>query len=255
MKFRTFVHKLRAVSLALGATLAITGAAWAETNYKVGSTPTGVPFTFLNVETNKIDGIMVDIIEAIAMEEGFTVQVDATQWSALIPSLTSSKIDIIAAAMYATPARAEIVAFSDKVYSYGEGLIVKKDNDAAYKSIDDMEGLTIGVQVGTAYIPPLTASGKFKEIKIYDSLADIMRDVALGRIDAGFGDRPILAYQLAKGGSDVRMVDMYESQITGDVAIAVRQDDKELLATINDGLGKIKASGALDEILTKWGIK
>jgi len=255
MKFRTFVHKLRGVSLALGATLAVTAAAQAETNYKVGSTPTGVPFTFLNVDTNKIDGIMVDIIEAIGKQEGFTVQVDATQWSALIPSLTSGKIDIIAAAMYATPSRAEVVAFSDKVYSYGEGLIVKKDNDAVYKSFDDMEGLTIGVQVGTAYVKPLTATGKFKDIKIYDSLADIMRDVAVGRIDAGFGDRPILAYQLAKGGSDVRMVDEYESQIKGDVAIAVRQDDKELLATINDGLGKVKDSGELTEILAKWGIK
>lgn len=255
MKFKSFVHKLRGVSLALGATLAITGAAYAQTNYKVGSTPTGVPFTFLNVETNQIDGIMVDIIEAIAKEQGFTVQVDATQWSALIPSLTSGKIDIIAAAMYATPSRAEVVAFSDKVYSYGEGLIVPKDADVAYTSIDEMEGLTVGVQVGTAYIPPLEASGKFKEIKIYDSLADIMRDVSLGRIDAGFGDRPILAYQLSKGASDVRMVEEYKSQITGDVAIAVRLDDAALLATINEGLGKISASGALDAILAKWGIK
>ncbi len=255
MTFKTFVHTLRGVSLAVGATLALTGAAAAQTTYSVGSTPTGVPFTFLNVETNQIDGIMVDIIKAIGAEEGFEAEVEATQWSALIPSLTSGKIDIIAAAMYATPERAEVVAFSDKVYSYGEGLIVPADSDAAYTSIDEMEGLTVGVQVGTAYIPPLEASGMFKDIKIYDSLADIMRDVSLGRIDAGFGDRPILAYQLSKGGGDVRLVEEYQSQILGDVAIATRQDDTELLATINDGLGKIKDSGALDEILAKWGIK
>jgi polar amino acid transport system substrate-binding protein len=255
MVFKAFVQGLRGFSLVLGATLALTGAASAQTSYKVGSTPTGVPFTFLNVQTNQIDGIMVDIIKAIGAEEGFEAEVEATQWSALIPSLTSSKIDIIAAAMYATPARAEVVAFSDKVYSYGEGLIVPKDSDAAYTSIDEMEGLTVGVQVGTAYIPPLEASGKFKEIKIYDSLADIMRDVSLGRIDAGFGDRPILAYQMAQGAADVRLLDSYQSQILGDVAIAVRQDDTELLATINDGLAKIEASGALDEILTKWGLQ
>lgn len=255
MKLKTFVHKLRGVLLALSATLAVTGAAYAETNYSVGSTPTGVPFTFLNIETNQIDGIMVDIIEAIGKEEGFTVDVAATQWSALIPSLTGDKIDIIAAAMYATPSRAEVVAFSDPVYTYGEGLVVAKDSDASYTSIDEMEGLTVGVQVGTAYIEPLEASGKFKEIKVYDSLADIVRDVSLGRIDAGFGDRPILGYQISKGVSDVRLIEEYESQLLGDVSIAVRQGDTELLATINSGLAKINASGQLAEILAKWGIK
>lgn len=255
MKRTAFGHKLRGASLALGVLFAITGSAFAESNYKVGSTPTGVPFTFLNVETNQIDGIMVDIIEAIGKEEGFTVQVDATQWSALIPSLTSNKIDIIAAAMYATPSRAKVVAFSEKVYSYGEGLVVPKDADVSYKSIDDMDGLTVGVQVGTAYIEPLEASGKFKEIKVYDTLVDIMRDVSLGRIDAGFGDRPILAYQLSKGASDVRLVEEYKSQLEGDVAIAVRLNDAELLATINQGLGKIRANGTLSKILAKWGIK
>ncbi len=255
MKFGNIVHKMRDATIALGLSATIAGTAFAQENYMVGSTTTGVPFTFLNVETNKIDGIMVDVIEAIGKEEGFTVQVNATQWSALIPSLTSSKIDIIAAAMYATPSRAEVVAFSDKVYSYGEGLIVPKDSDATYSTLDEMEGLTIGVQVGVAYIKPLEASGKFKEIRVYDSLADIMRDVSLGRIDAGFGDRPILAYQIAKGGSDVRMVKEYASQIEGDVSIAVRLDDAETLGKINAGLGKIQASGKLDEILAKWGIE
>lgn len=255
MKFRNIVHTMRGAAIVLGMTAALSSAAYAQENYKVGSTPTGVPFTFLNIETNQIDGIMVDIIEAIGKQEGFTVEVNATQWSALIPSLTSGKIDIIAAAMYATPSRAEVVAFSDKVYSYGEGLIVPKESDASYVSLEDMKGLTIGVQVGVAYIPPLEASGVFKEIKVYDSLSDIMRDVSLGRIDAGFGDRPILAYQLAKGDAAVRMVDEYKSQIQGDVAIAVRLDDAEMLAKINAGLGKLKASGELAEILAKWGIK
>jgi hypothetical protein len=33
---------------------------------------------------------------------------------------------------------------------------------------------------------------------MYDSLADVLRDVSLGRIKAGFGDGPILAYQLSQ---------------------------------------------------------
>ena len=246
---------MRGAVLTLTASFALSGQVLAQDTLKVGSTPSGIPFTFLDVQTNEIDGVMVDIINAIGAEEGFTTDIEATQWSALIPSLTSGKIDVIAAAMYATEERAKVVAFSDPVYSYGEGLFVPKDDTTAYASLDDLEGKVVGAQVGTAYVGPLQASGKLKEVRVYDTIADIMRDVSLGRIDAGFGDRPIVAYQLSKGASDVRLVSEYESTIVGDVAIAVRQDEPELLARMNSGLAKIKKAGKLDEIIAEWGIE
>lgn len=240
-----------AVMFSLGAAFS---AAQAQETFVVGSTPTGVPFTFLDVSTNSIQGVMVDIITAVGEEENFQPDVRATQWSALIPSLTSGKIDIIAAAMYATEERAKVVDFTDTVISYGEGLFVAPDDENTYATNDDLKGLTVGVQVGTAYIEPLKALGVFEEVKVYDSIADIMRDVQLGRIDGGFGDRPIVAYQIAQGAANVRLVKEYESQVVGHVAIAVKPGRDELLARLNSGLQKVKASGKLDEILSKWGL-
>lgn len=251
----TIVQKMKRSLAPMIVVTLLAGGAAAQTSYTVGSTPSGVPFTFLDVATNKIDGVMVDVIEAVGEAEGFTPEVEATQWSALIPSLTSNKIDIIAAAMYATEERAKVVAFSDTVYSYGEGLFVAASDGGTYKTLEDLKGKTVGVQVGTAYVAPLKATGFFAEVKVYDTIADIMRDVSVGRIDAGFGDRPIVAYQLSKGASDVRLVPEYASTIVGNVAIAVRKDDPELLAKINSGLAKMKASGKLDEIVKKWGIE
>src|SRR3546814_20600634 len=61
-------------------------------------------------------------------------------------------------------------------------------------------------------------------------LADILRDVNLGRIKAGFGDKPILAYQLSQGKyPDVRLVESYESVVAGPVGIGVRHEDDALL--------------------------
>lgn len=241
----------------LAAAFVLTGPANAQDTVRVGSTPSGVPFTFLDVKTNQIEGVMVDIVRAIGEKEALTPQVEATQWSALIPSLTGNKIDIIAAAMYATEERAKVVAFSEPVYSYGEGLFVNKDDTGSYKNWDDLEGKTIGAQVGTAYVGAMQDSGKFKEVRVYDNIADIMRDVSLGRLDAGFGDRPIVAYRLKTEASkdNVRLVEEYESQITGNVALAVRQDDTELLAKLNDGIAKITESGELQQIIDKWGIE
>ena len=65
--------KLKALAVSFISTLAIaaSASALAQTVVKVGSTPTGVPFTFLNTKTNTIDGAMVDIINAGGKVAGF----------------------------------------------------------------------------------------------------------------------------------------------------------------------------------------
>src|SRR5205085_11391471 len=162
--------------------------AQAQSVLKVGSTPTGIPFTFLDTKTNTIQGVMVDLVTEVGKDAGFQVQVEAMQFSTLIAALTSNKIDLISAAMYITPARKDVIEFSEPVYSYGEGLIVPKSNTKEYKSFEDLKGETVGAQVGTVYVEPLKKTGLFADVKIYDTIPDIMRDVNTGRLKAGFGD-------------------------------------------------------------------
>jgi polar amino acid transport system substrate-binding protein len=223
---------------------------------KVGSTPTGVPFTFLDTKTNSIQGVMVDLITELGKDAGFQVQIEPMQFSTLIPSLTSSKIDIISAAMFATAARKEVIDFSDAVYTYGEGLLVPKGDTKAYATLEDLKGEVVGAQVGTAFVDALKKTGLFSEVKVYDTIPDILRDVNTGRLKAGFADYPILAYNLKQGSfPESRLVATYKPTIVGTVAIGVRKGDQELLAKINASLAKLKANGALDKILDKWGVK
>ena len=224
--------------------------------YNVGSTPTGVPFTFLDVKTNTIQGAMVDLITAIGDDAGFKVNVQATPFSALIPSLTSNKIDIISAAMLITPQRKEVIDFSEPVFPYPEGMVVSASDNTAYKSLADVKGQVVGAQVGTVYVDFLKKNGEFADVKVYDSLADILRDVSLGRIKAGFGDAPILKYQLAQNPDfKAKLVPTYEPKMAGSVGIGVRKSDTELLKKINASLAKLNANGSVDKILAKWNLK
>ena len=222
---------------------------------KVGSTPTGIPFTFLDTKTNTIEGVMVDLIKEIATDAGFKVDVEGMQFSTLIPSLTANKIDIIAAAMYITAPRKEVIDFSGPVYTYGEGLIVPKSDSKDYKEFADLKGEAVGAQKGTAYVEPLQKSGLFSEVKIYDSIPAILADVNTGRLKAGFADKPILAYNIKQGlFPEVRLVNSYVSTITGSVGIGVRKSDPDLLAKINTALDQITRDGRLKTILDKWGL-
>jgi polar amino acid transport system substrate-binding protein len=246
--------KKLAIAVVLSCMFAL-GASAQDQVLKVGSTPTGIPFTFLDTKTNTIEGVMVDLIKEIAKDAGFKVDIEGMQFSTLIPSLTANKIDIIAAAMYITPPRKEVIDFSGPVYTYGEGLIVPKSDSKDYKEFAELKGEAVGAQKGTAYVEPLQKSGLFSEVKIYDSIPAILADVNTGRLKAGFADKPILAYNIKQGlFPEVRLVNSYASTITGSVGIGVRKSDPDLLAKINTALDQITRDGRLKKILEKWGL-
>ncbi|MGH9318448.1 MAG: ABC transporter substrate-binding protein [Vicinamibacteria bacterium] len=227
-----------------------------DAGFVVGASSSGVPFTFLDVDTNAPRGVMVDVVRAVAEDAGFPVEVRILPFNALIPSLTSGRIRLIAAAMVMTPARKEVIDFSEPVYSYGEALIVSSSDGGDYRSLGELKGRVVGAQVGTVYIDALRSSGLFPEVKVYDSIADILRDVNVGRIEAGFGDHPIVAYQIGTGSyPDVRLVAGYEPRIVGEIGIGVRKEDADLLARLNQSLSRLKANGTLDRIFAEWKLR
>lgn len=249
------LSRIVSIVLVVGA-LALAGVADAQQTYRVGSTPTGVPFTFLDTKTNSIQGVMVDVIRAVAKDQGFNVDIQGMPFSTLIPSLQGNKIDVISAAMYITPQRKEVVDFSEPVYAYGEGLVVSAKDPKDYKTLEDLKGEVVGGQVGTAYVDGLRKTGVFKEVKVYDSLADVLRDVNLGRLKAGFGDFPILAYQIGLGSyPDVKLVKAYKPLMPGSIGIGVRKGNQALLDRVNKAVAKLKSDGTIDRILEQWKLK
>lgn len=250
--------KLKSLAVSLVSTIAIalSASAQAQQVIKVGSTPTGVPFTFLDTKTNTIEGAMVDIIKAVGKEAGFTVQIEPMPFSALIGSLTSKRIDLISAAMFITPARQEVVAFSEPIYRYGEGLMLSnKAEKKTYGSFADFKGMTVGVQVGTAFVDPLKKTEGIKEVKLYDGSADMIRDLNAGRIEAGLLDYPIAAYILSQGNNpNVQLDKSYKSTVMGSIGIAASKDNPQLLEKVNAALTKLKANGTVETILKKWGL-
>jgi polar amino acid transport system substrate-binding protein len=193
---------------------------------KVGSTPTGIPFTFLDTKTNTIQGIMVDIVTEVGKDAGLNVQIEADGVLGADPVADLEQDRHHCAAMFITAPRKEVVDFSDPIYTYGEGLVVPKSDTKAYATQDDLKGETVGAQVGTAFVDALKKSGLFADVKAYDTIPDILRDVNTGRLKAGYADYPILAYNLKQGGfPEVRLVDGYKPVTVGSVGIGVRKGE------------------------------
>jgi uncharacterized iron-regulated membrane protein len=238
--------------LTLGAASRKTARPAART-YVVGSTATGVPFSFVDIKSNTLTGAMVDIVKAVAMDAGFPIELRSMSFAALIPSLTSKKIDIISAAMLKTPAREKIVDFSQPVYSYGAGLVVAAHDAKDYQRIEDLKGMTVGAQVGTRFVDQLQTAGA-KEVKTYDTLMDMLRDLSVGRVGAAYGDAPILAYEVAQGKThNARFVKPFKPPSVEQVCLVVRKGESELLGPINAAIGRLQTI-TIRAILERWSL-
>lgn len=247
--------KAMLIPAVLGAALSLSATANAQEVLKAGGTPSGIPFTFLDVQTNEITGAMVDLVNALGEDMGYEVTIQESQFNALIPSLTAGHIDIISAAMLKTEERAKRVAFSDDVYPYGEGVVIRQDYEGEINTLEDLSGEVLGAQVGTTYVEQLNAMGIFPEIRNYDSLADMMRDVSLGRIVAGVGDAPIMSYQLNQDRfPELQLADNYDQQMVGQLGLAVTLENTELLEEVNASLARLKEDGTVDAIFAHWGL-
>lgn len=216
----------------------------------VGSSPTGVPFSFVDPATNELTGAMIDIAKAALRQLGIEGDYRAAPFSALIPSLTTGRIDMIAAAMQRTPDRAKIVDFSTPVFSYGGGLVVRSDDRASYPTLSAVRRLRVGVQVGTRFVDQLHTAG-VSRVATYDGLGEIVRDLANGRIDAGYGDDPILRYQLRVGPRrPVRIANEFSPPVREHLCLIVARDSP-LLPRLDDAIARLKTA-EIPAILHHW---
>ncbi|KVC96314.1 polar amino acid ABC transporter substrate-binding protein [Burkholderia ubonensis] len=246
---RVLVAGALAFSMALGAG----EASAAPTKVSAGTTPSSIPNAFLDLKTHQIEGVMPDVIREIGKREGFDVSFDVIPFSALIQSVVSDKIDLIVAGMTPTPKRQEVVDFSQPVAELGAGIIVNASDKTNYHTVQDLKGTVVGAGAGEETADQLMKLGIFKEVKLYNSGADMARDVALGRITAAFNDYPILKAQEAAGTMQgTRVVDGFTPVRKMPIAFGVKKGNTALLSKINDGLAKIKADGTLDKVLKKW---
>jgi polar amino acid transport system substrate-binding protein len=224
--------------------------------YTVGATATGIPFAYLDPKTKAMQGAMIDAVRFVAAEAGFGVNIQSSPFASLIPALLENRIDIIGAALLITTPRRDVIDFSDPVFAYSEGLVVNISDKTPYRSLADLKGKVVGAQAGTVYVDFLKRADELAEVKLYPSVADILREISQGRLLAGVADAPIIAYQLAQNVSlRAKLVPSYEPKLTGSVGFGVRKSDAELLAKINDALSKLKSDGTLDTIAARWNVK
>ncbi|MGC9529031.1 MAG: basic amino acid ABC transporter substrate-binding protein [Candidatus Bipolaricaulaceae bacterium] len=251
MKKRSMLCWMAVVGLMLGA-----GAGEAP-RYIDGIDAAFPPFSFID-ESGAPAGFDVDVIRWIAAEMGFEVQIVPVDWDAIIPTLLAGNIDLIASGMTITAARQERVAFTDPYWSVDLAVVVRQTGLEG-EPVPELTlfeagrpGRKIGVQRGTTSQDWLEKNvvdaGIDIELVLYENFLLALEDLLIGRLDAAVMDEPT-----ARTGITDRPLTIVGTINTGEIyGYAVRKEDTELLALLNEGLRRIQATDTWDQLVDRW---
>lgn len=221
----------------------------AEKTYTIDTDVTFPPFVYANTE-NKYVGIDLDLLRAIAKEEGFKVKIRPVGFNAAVQSVSAGQADGMIAGMSITEERKQKFDFSDPYYSAGIVMAVK--DGSGIKGLSELKGKKVAVKTGTAgadYANSIKDKYGF-EIVTFDDSDGVYNDVINGNSAACFEDSAVMYYAI-KNGLDLKVVTKPAN--TTETGFAVKKgQNQELLKMFNEGLAKLKANGEYDKIIKKY---
>ena len=210
------------------------------------------PFEYTDASGNFV-GIDVDILAAVAADQGFDYELKSLGWDAAIAACQAGQADgMIAGASITEERKASGWIFSDGYYNATQSMTVAADSDIT--GFDGLKGKDVAVKTGTqgaSYAESLKDQYGFNIVYFEDS-PTMYQAVLGGQCVACFEDTPIMQASIKDGGLALKVLDG-TANAGGDYGFAIfNADNQKLIDMFNAGLANIKANGKYDEILAKY---
>jgi len=215
---------------------------------KVVLDATWPPFELLDEKTKEPIGFDIDLMKAIAKNQGFEVEFINVPFDSALTGLAQCQYDAAISAVTITPERKQTMLFSEAYFAAGQIISVKKSNEDI-KGKDDLSGKKIGAMIGTTgAIEAEKITGA--EYKAYDTIDLAFLDVMNGQLDAVIADNPLAVGFIGKNPDKIKSVgEVFTDENYG---IAVCNKQPELLEKINKGLAAVKSEGVIDKLVQNW---
>jgi polar amino acid transport system substrate-binding protein len=222
----------------------------------VGTNAAFEPFEMMAEDGETIIGFDVDLINAIAADQGMEVEMVNMEFDGLVMAVQNGQIDASIAGMSITPERQEQVAFSNPYYDAGLNIAVAADN-TDITSEADLAGKVVASQMGTtgaAKALELQEAGVVADVKLLENINVCMLALGNGEVDAVIMDIPVNGAYVAAHPEVAKIAAEFEVEVPEQFGIAVSLDNTELLDKLNAGLENVKADAGLDIGLTLIGM-
>ncbi|MDD2533306.1 MAG: transporter substrate-binding domain-containing protein [Eubacteriales bacterium] len=229
-----------------------TSAAPAAKTWLIATDTVFKPFEYTN-EKNEFVGIDVDILAAVAADQGFTYKLESLGWDAAIAAVQAGQADgMIAGATIKQERIDSGWIFSDGYFDATQTFVVGADS--AIAKFEDLSGKNVAVKNATAGAD-FANSMKDKygfTVTTFEDSPTMYQDVLLGNSVACVEDTPIMAASIKDGDLALKIPAGMESEGAPYGFAIMDKSKQELLDMFNAGLKNIKANGKYEEILNKY---
>ena len=203
------------------------------------------PFEYTDASGNFV-GIDVDILAAIAEDQGFEYELKSLGWDAAIAACQSGQADAMIAGASITDER------KASGYDSNQTLTVPEVSDIA--GFAYLSGKNVAVKTGTqgaSYAESLKDEYGFT-ITYFEDSPTMYQAVLGGQCVGCFEDTPIMKASIKDGALALKVLEDTASAPAPYGFAIFSEDSQELLDMFNKGLADIKANGKYDEILAKY---
>lgn len=245
------------------------------THVNVGIEGAFAPWNALDGK-GELYGLDIDLLKDLCTRAKLECNLQAGEWSAMIPSLNAGKFDMIMT-LGINEKRKQVVDFTVPYASGVATFIVAKDSslvalpsNGKRLNLNDKEnadpvmaeikkavaGKTIGVIQSTSQEQLIKAYfGDDVGVRTYKNSVERDLDLKAGRIDAGFDSGVYGASMLAKPGNDELVMAgplMKGAMLATEVAIGLRKSEPELKDKLDAAIKEAAAAGVIKTISEQW---
>lgn len=217
----------------------------------VGTSADYPPYEFHMMIDGKdqIVGFDVEIMKELAKGLDVELEIQDMGFDAVLAGVGTGLIDIGVAGINPMPEREEAMDFSDVYYKASHTIIVPADKADQYKTEADLEGKTIGAQLGTLQEQVAKEQIPGATVKSLGKVTDLILELKTGMIDAIILEMPV-AKSYEKQNPDLKVMDsIVFEKMEGGSTVITANDETELMEAINKILAELVSSGKIDQFV------
>lgn len=232
------------LTLALGILALSAGAAMAQQVVRMGTEGAYPPFNYVN-EANELVGFEIELGNELCRRANLTCEWVQNDWDTIIPNLVAGNYDTIMAGMNNTPARAQVITFTDAY---------KRPDPSAYMALAGTDPSVIESGVIAAQSNTIQ-SGMVAETAAtlieFPTPDETIAAVRSGVADAVLADRDFLSTYMADSGGEFVFLGTVIPPGEG-ISMGTRQSDAELRAVFNAAIQSMKDDGSLNAMIVEY---
>jgi PAS domain S-box-containing protein len=208
------------------------------------------PFCIVH-DDGSVDGFSVELLQAAARAMGRTVTFRTGPWAEVKGLLVNGEVDALPL-VGRTPEREGIFDFTFPYLTMHGGIVVRKDTEGI-RNLGDLVGHRVAVMASDNAEEYLRREERGMIIVTTPTFSDAFREVSQGRCDAVVVQRLVGLRTLNhQEFTNLRMLDTPIRDFKQDFCFAVREGDRDTLATLNEGLALVVADGTHRRLHAKW---